>query len=315
MLPAIHGAPELSVKGARVIGLIGFVSVRAQRGEVAGSLRVGRHGRLTRSGLGPVPEPLIRAEPEQLVLDDGAAGAGARLVLLLLRLSRPGELQEVTAGIQRRIAVKLPRRSVEGVRTGFRDDADLAAGGVSVLGREVVRLDPNLLNRVGRRRIEARRLVEMREHRPVQREQVVVRISAVHRHDRPLAAVRRILIRANGGHARVRAGQRDDVAAVHRQVLHTLVIDQIRLRRTARLHHRCLPRDDDLFSHAADGKRKIQPHVCAGRDLDIPLNLRLKAGDLDFDHIHASRKGLQVEEPGFVRLLSIEPAAVRPTRQ
>ena len=27
MLPAIHGAPELSVKGARVIGLIGFVNV------------------------------------------------------------------------------------------------------------------------------------------------------------------------------------------------------------------------------------------------------------------------------------------------
>ena len=175
MLPAMHGAPELSVKGARVIGFTGFVSVVLSAVKSAGPLRVGRHDRLTRPGLGPVPEPLVGAEPEQLVLDDGAAGAGARLILLLLRLSRPGELQEVTARVQRGVAVKLPCRSVEAVRAGFCDDADLAAGGVAVLGREVVRLDPNLLNRVRRRRIEPRRLVEMREHRPVQREQVVVR--------------------------------------------------------------------------------------------------------------------------------------------
>ena len=226
MLFAMHGAPVLSVKGAPVNVFVGFLSAVAQRAEIPAALRVGRHRRLIRPGLGPVPQPLIRAEPEQLVLDDGAAGAGARLVLLLLRLARARlDLQKVAFRVERRIAVELPRRAVERVGARLRDDADLAAGGVSVLGGEIVRLDANFLNRVGRRRIEAGRLVEVREHRPVQREQVVVRVAAVHRHDRSLAAVGRILIRADGRDACVRAGERDDVAAVHRQVLHALVID------------------------------------------------------------------------------------------
>ena len=88
MLPATHGAPELSVNGRARDRIHRIPQRGAERGEVARPLRVGRHDRLARTRLGPIPEPLIRAEPEQLVADDGAAGAGARLILLLLRLSR-----------------------------------------------------------------------------------------------------------------------------------------------------------------------------------------------------------------------------------
>jgi hypothetical protein len=101
--------------------------------------------------------------------------------------------------------MELPCSTVERVRTRLCHNADLTAGGVAVLGREIVGLDPNLLNGVWRWRIEARRLIEVGEDRAVQREQVMVRVAAVHRHDRTLAAIRRVLIRANRRDAGVRA--------------------------------------------------------------------------------------------------------------
>ena len=121
------------------------------------------------------------------------------------------------------------------------------------LGGEVVGLNPDFLDGI-RRRIEACRLIEVREHRAVQREEIVVRVSAVDRHDRALAAVGRVLVRADGGDTRV-AGQRDHVAAVHRQVLDALVVNQVRLRRVARLDDAGAAGDDDFFGEAADAER------------------------------------------------------------
>src|SRR5688572_26485474 len=68
---------------------------RGQRREIARSLHVGRHDRLTRSGLGSIPQPLIRSEPEQFVLDNRSTRARAGLILLLLGLSRAQALQKI----------------------------------------------------------------------------------------------------------------------------------------------------------------------------------------------------------------------------
>ena len=173
----IHGIPQL----------------RAESGEIAEPLRRARHDGLRRSGLAAIPEPLVRAEPEQLVLHDRATGRGPRLVLLLRRLSRLKEGLRV----QLRVAMELPSGSVEAVGTGLGHDTDLAAGRMTVLGSEVVRLDADFLHRVGRRRIEPGRLVEVREHRAIQGEQVVIRVAAIDGHDRSLPAVGRVLLRAD----------------------------------------------------------------------------------------------------------------------
>src|SRR6267143_5045947 len=102
--------------------------LRTERGEVSRPLRIGRHDRLTGTRLAPVPQSLIRAEPEQLVSDDGAAGAGARLILALLGLP---SLEEA-AGVESGVAMELPRCSVEVIRSRFRYDTDLAPRGVPV---------------------------------------------------------------------------------------------------------------------------------------------------------------------------------------
>ena len=125
----------------------------------------------------------------------------------------------------------------------------------------------------------------------------MVRVPAVHRHDRPLAAVGRVLARADGGDAGVGAGERDDVAAVHRQVLHALVVDQVRLRGIPRLDHRRARGDDDLLGEAADAEREIETHVRARRDLDVLLHLGLEAAHLHAESDSASGQRLQIEEP------------------
>ncbi len=252
----IHGIPELC----------------AEPGEISRALRVRRHGRLARPRLAPVPQPLKRAEPEQLIRDDRAAGARARLVLLLLRLPR----LEEAARVQFRVAVELPGGAGEVVRARLRDDAHLAAGGVPVLRREVVRLDPDLLDRIGRRRIETGGLVEVREDRAVQREQVVVLIAAVDRHDRALAAIGRVLIRPDVGDAGIGSGQRDDVAAVHWEVLDPLVVDEIRLGRRPALQHRRACGDLDRLGETADAELEVEPYVAAGAHLDVLSNLALE---------------------------------------
>ncbi len=168
--------------------------------------------------------------------------------------------------------MELPRRATERVRARLGDDAHLAAGGVAVLGGEVVGLNPDFLNGVRRRGIETRRLIEVREHRAVQREEIVVRVSAVDRHDRALTAIGSVLVRADRGNTRIGAGQGDHIAAVHRQVLDALIVNQIRLRRVARLDDAGAAGDDDFFGEATDAEREIQPDVRAGGYLDVLLS-------------------------------------------
>ena len=268
-----------------------------ERGEVAGALRIGWDNGLTRSRLRPIPQSLIRTKPEKFVTDHRAAGAGAGLILLLLRLAR----LEEAAGVERRVAVEFPRRPMEIVRSRLRHDTHLAAGGMAVFSREIVRLDADLLHRIGRRRIEPGGLIEVGEDGAVQREQVVIRVAAVDRHDRSLPTVGSILLRADVGHVGRHAGQRHDVAAVHRQVLHALVVDEVRLRGVSRFHHRRPPRDDHFLGESTDLEHEVQSEVGAGGDFDVLLYLGLEPAHLDLDEIPAARERLKVEEAGRVR--------------
>ena len=218
------------------------------------------------------------------------------MTLFLFGLARLEEASRIQLGV----AIELPRGSMKRVRARLGDDAHLAAGGVAVLGGEVVGLNAHFLDGIRRRGIEAGRLIEVREHRAVQREEIVVRIAAVDRHDRALTAIGGVLVRADGGDARVGAGQRDDVAAVHGQILDALIVDQVRLRRVARLDDAGAAGDDDFFSEAADAEREIETDVGAGGDLDVLLHLGLEPGQLDFDLIGAARQRLQIEEAGGV---------------
>ena len=128
----------------------------------------------------------------------------------------------------------------------------------------------------------------------------MVLIAAIDRHDRALAAVRRVLAGTDGGDARVSAGERDHVAAVHGQVLHALVVDQVRLRGIPRLHHRRTGGDDQLLRQAADAEREIVADVRARGDLDVLLHLRGEAAHFHLDQVLASGQRLDVEEAGGI---------------
>src|SRR5262245_27884051 len=146
-----------------------------------------------------------------------------------------------------------------------------------------MRLNPYFLHGVRRRWIEPRCLVEMRENRAVQREQIVVLIAAIHRHDRSLATVGGVLAGTNGGDTGIGSGQSNNITAVHGQILYPPIVDQIRLRRISTLNHRGETRDYYLFSQTANLEHEIYPHVCTSGDLDIFLNLRFESGAFDLD--------------------------------
>src|SRR5438034_2942347 len=77
-------------------------------------------------------ESLVVAEYKSLVLPDGAARRGAKLVSLKRRSGRTG-IEEV-ARVQGVVAQKLKQRAVPLIRAGLRDDADLAPRLLAVLG-------------------------------------------------------------------------------------------------------------------------------------------------------------------------------------
>jgi hypothetical protein len=125
--------------------------------------------------------------------------------------------------------------------------------------------------------------------------------SAVHRHDRALAAIRRILVGPDVGDADVHEREGDDVAPVHGQVLYTLVVDQVGMGRRPRFQERRGRSDLHLGRQAADRQREIHPDVRAGRHLDVALGLGREAFRFDLDLVRASRQGQQVEEPYAIR--------------
>ena len=80
---------------------------------------------------------------------DRAAEHAAELVAVQRRLDAGGRLEEA-GRVQRRVAVELPRRAVEPVGAAAERRVDDGAAGAAELGAEVVGLDLELLDGVGR---------------------------------------------------------------------------------------------------------------------------------------------------------------------
>src|SRR2546425_1166813 len=115
---------------------------------------------------------------------------------------------------------------MELVGSGLRYHVDLGSGVTAVLGGEVVDLDANFLNGVGRREINtgiARRIIEVAA---VESEEVHIGAAAVDVHLRAATSVAHRLRSVDVEDAGKNTGQTDDVPAIERQVLHALVIDQ-----------------------------------------------------------------------------------------
>src|SRR5579864_7788518 len=113
-------------------------------GEVAGTLLVGGHEGDARREGGAERGALPRAEEEQFVAKDGAAGGGAELMALL----RIGRLGKVIAGIDSAVADKLEKVSVKLIGAGVGNYVDSDCG-IAVLGGHVVGLDVELLDGIG----------------------------------------------------------------------------------------------------------------------------------------------------------------------
>ena len=99
--------------------------------------------------LARLPQALVVAEEERLVLDDRAADDAAELVAVELRLA--GRRLEESGRVHARVAQELPAAAVERVGAAAVVDVDRRAGRAAVLGAHVVGDDLELADRVRRR--------------------------------------------------------------------------------------------------------------------------------------------------------------------
>ena len=118
-------------------------------GEIAVALRVRKDDDIRRVAPS-VSVALVEPERKQFVLQERPAAAAAELILLQLRLRLRDRRKEV-ARLQRVIAIELPCRAVELVRAASGDDVDHGSRVAPVLGAVGMRLNLELLDRVGRR--------------------------------------------------------------------------------------------------------------------------------------------------------------------
>ena len=177
--------------------------------------------------------------------------------------------QEVEAGAMKRVRPRL-RRQVHD-----------AAVETAELGRRAVALDLELLDRVDDR-ID-RHLPRLRlQHRDAV-EQVLVgsRPAAVDARQQRVGRQR-----DPGG----QAGERDEGAAVQRQLHHLLVTDDGAEAGGLGAEDRRLCRDGELLADVADGQIEIDARLLAGRQVDAGTAHRLEAGEHDVDAVLAGRQ-------------------------
>ena len=108
---------------------------------------------VSRGDAQPLSQYLIAAKKEGLILGNGAPQGKSKLVALKTGRVTPhqrviGVSVKEVAGIQRTVAVKLEKGSVEIVASGSRDGGDYPAGKSSVLGAVSVGDHAKFRNRV-----------------------------------------------------------------------------------------------------------------------------------------------------------------------
>ena len=90
--------------------------------------------------------------------------------------------------------------------------------------------------------------------------------------------------------ARGERRERDEGAAVQRQLHDLLVLDDGPEAGRLGAQDRRVRRDRDLFAHVADGEVEVDPRLLAGRQPDAVAPHRLEPGQLDVDAVVARRQ-------------------------
>ena len=240
------------------------------------------------------PEALVVAEEESLVFHDRPAERASELV----HLERVLLLVEKLARVHRRVPQIFERRAVKGIRPALDRGVDDTPGAAAELGRERVRLDLELLDRVYRRSDDECRAVQEVDHVDVvvdAIEQVVVlpvRPDAVGRevaadHQAQAARGPCTVVASCRNHARRDGGELREVPSVKGKLCRRLAVDHVAERR--RLGLGLGRRADDLnrLADVTDLEREIDLQAVLHLHFDPALALFFEAGKLCGDLIRA----------------------------
>ena len=241
---------------------------------------------------------MIAAEEEGAVAHDGAAEGQAEVVVLEVRLL----LGELRRGGEALGAIEVVRAPFELVRAALDDQVLHGARGPAVLRRRVGGDHRELADGLGRRQVGDgvdQRLVVVHAFDLVAVELLAQSVDGEGR-AAELGIAERLRVGARsaaGGvaardaavHARSQRGQLREVAAVERQVLDLLLIDERGDLRGALLDERRRGGDGHLFVHAAELHLEVDArHLVDGqRDL---RDLRLESAEIDLHLVRADRQ-------------------------
>ena len=261
-------------------------------GEDALALERGRHRRDHRPA-DRLALALIIGEEERRALPDRPAGHAAELVSSEPRRGRGARREEV-AGVEVLVTRELEQAAVQVVLAGLRRQVDDAAVEAAELGRRAVALDRELLDGVDVG--EERDLARLRlEHRDAVEEIFVgARAPAVDPRQRGRG-------RRRDGDTRSQAGQRDEAAAVERQIDDAPLVDHVaeagglaaQQRRRAGYGHRLGP--------PADAERDVDAQRLARLQRDAFADRWPEPRELDADRVAARRQAGHHVAPVGVR--------------
>ena len=285
----VRGLLELAREERRLAGRVRRVRAGRQRydGEIGEHRRVDRRASRqegpgarghARDGLNvgdsqALAEPLVCAEDEQPVLDDGAAEGEAELVALEGGFRRPRGVLEEVGGVERAVAQELEDSSVKLVRPRTRGDVEDAARGATVLRAVGVRQNGELLDGLDAAddSVRARGGAPQRVHDVGSVQKVIVLrcACAVHGDLRAFTRQDVALVAARLRHARLQENELRVVAPVQGEVLDLTAADQLADGRSLCVGGEPLlaSLDQDVLGDACGVERDVHQRLLADGEL------------------------------------------------
>ncbi len=234
---------------------------------------------------------LNRAEVVDLVLDDRAAEAAAKLVAAVVLLLAVVDLLGVGLGIHRGVAEQLEEAAVQIVGAALGDDVHHAAVAAAVLGLGARGHEVEFLDRFEREQLQqaADGVVVV-----VAAVNLVVQVAAVAAVDlrRVLGALGRVRVVAEA-HAGQRRREVRELAAVERQALDAADVDDTADRRDRRFNQRRGRGDGDRLRDVRNLQREVEADGLADVDDDALAIDGAETGELDEQVVFADVQRLQ----------------------
>ena len=286
--------------------------VREQLAEVAFAHGLAERPREVRPRVHLLPLDLEGGEEEQLVAvlrvavaeRDRTADVAARILVLALRLRRPGQAVRSIVGRQLAVAPVIVQRAVERGASRLGHAAHAHPAG-AVLGGEVRALHLHFLNHVGvQRDDDAVVAADVDERRTVERDGVARRADAVDgvalRVVAAAAEADRLAHVELGDDARQDAHQLERAAADDRQVVDLLGRQHAFASAGLRLNHFLLRGDRHRLGLLADVQADVDTAVVAGAERKgFPL-VGLESGELDLEIVGAREEAGEEVLPPIV---------------